>query len=68
MGAKLPVNFHDAKQATSLSRLKHDQCRWIVSEPPQKVLFCGAPAERGSWCARHARIVYQPKREDQAAR
>ena len=63
MGVKLPVDFHDVKHATSLSRLKHGQCRWIVSEPSQKVMFCGAPAEHGSWCAQHARIVYQPQLE-----
>ena len=44
MGSKLPTNSNDAKHATSLSRLKHGQCRWIISERPQKLLFCGAPA------------------------
>ena len=53
MGSKLPTDSNDAKHATSLSRLKHGQCRWIISERPQKLLFCGAPAERGSWCAQH---------------
>jgi hypothetical protein len=68
MGAKLPTDLHDAKHATSLSRLKHGQCRWIVSERPQRLLFCGAPSERGSWCAQHARIVYQSRSEERSIR
>ena len=68
MGTKLPTDFGDLKHATSLSRLKHGQCRWIVKEHPQKVLFCGAPVERGSWCAQHARIVYQPQRQAERER
>jgi hypothetical protein len=59
MEGKLPTDSNDAKHTTSLSRLKHGQCRWIISERPQKLLFCAAPAERGSWCTQHARIVYQ---------
>jgi hypothetical protein len=68
MGSKLPTDSNDAKHATSLSRLKHGQCRWIISERPQKLLFCGAPAERGSWCAQHARIVYQLPKGDRSIR
>jgi hypothetical protein len=67
MGVKLPTNLHDGQHATPLNRLRHDQCRWILSEHPQKALFCGAPVERGSWCGEHSRIVYAPRRDDHSS-
>jgi len=44
--------------ATSLRRLAFGQCRWVLSTPPQKTLYCGAPAKDDRWCAWHRRIVY----------
>jgi hypothetical protein len=32
-------------------------CQWITGRKPWR--FCDAPAERGAWCAKHHRIVYQ---------
>jgi hypothetical protein len=44
--------------ATSLRKLALGQCRWVLSTPPDKTIYCGAPAKEGSWCAWHRRIVY----------
>ena len=44
--------------ATSLRRLAFGQCRWVLSTPPQRTLYCGAPAKDDRWCAWHRRIVY----------
>ena len=49
----------DRKHAVSLMRIRHAQCRFIISEPAQKPIFCGAPTDRGSWCPWHRRIVYR---------
>jgi hypothetical protein len=41
----------------SLIELKAGVCRWMVGADS----YCGAPAPVGSsWCARHAKIVYEP--------
>jgi hypothetical protein len=57
----------DRKQAVSLMRLRQAQCRFIVSAPGQKAMFCGEATNGGSWCAWHRSIVYRsehlPKHE-----
>jgi hypothetical protein len=40
----------DRKHAVSLMRIRQAQCRFIISEPAQKPIFCGAPTDGGSWC------------------
>ena len=49
----------DRKHAVSLMRIRHAQCRFIISEPAQKPIFCGAPTKGCSWCAWHRSIVYR---------
>jgi hypothetical protein len=49
----------DRKHAVSLMRIGHAQCRFIISEPQQKPIFCGAPTNGCSWCAWHRGIVYR---------
>jgi hypothetical protein len=48
-------------------RLRQAQCRFIVSAPEQKAMFCGEATNGGSWCAWHRSIVYRsehlPKHE-----
>jgi hypothetical protein len=43
------------------------QCRFIISAPEQKAMFCGEATNGGSWCAWHRSIVYRsehlPKHE-----
>ena len=46
------------RYATSLRKLASGQCRWVLSTPPDKTMYCGAPTNDGSWCAWHRRIVY----------
>ena len=57
----------DRKHAVSLMRLRQAQCRFIVSAPEQKAMFCGDATNGGSWCAWHRSIVYRsehlPKHE-----
>jgi hypothetical protein len=50
----------DRKHAVSLMRLKRAQCRFIVSAPEQKPMFCGEATNGSSWCAWHRSIVYRP--------
>jgi hypothetical protein len=42
----------------SLMKIGEGRCRWIVNEPPERALCCGAPACAGSWCAFHRDLVY----------
>jgi hypothetical protein len=37
-----------------------DQCRYTVSAPGERHMFCGATVVQGcSWCSRHARVVFR---------
>ena len=47
--------------ATSLRKLASGQCRWVLSTPPDKTIYCGAPTKGGSWCAWHQLIVYDER-------
>ena len=59
MGSTLaPKPASDRKHAVSLMRLRQAQCRFIISAPEQKPMFCGEATNGGSWCAWHRRIVY----------
>src|SRR5215207_1932192 len=49
----------DRKHAVSLMRIGPAQCRFIISEPAKKPIFCGAPTNGCSWCAWHRGIVYR---------
>ena len=63
MGSTItPTPAPDRKQAVSLMRLKRAQCRFVVSAPEQKPMFCGEATNGGSWCARHRSIVYRDER------
>lgn len=38
-------------------------CKFIVGEPNDRAICCGAPVSDGkSWCAFHRRIVFEPSR------
>ena len=59
MGSTL-APARERKQAVSLMRLRQAQCRFIISAPEQKPMFCGeATTNSGSWCAWHRSIVYR---------
>ena len=46
------VSVHDERGSA--------QCRFIISAPEQKPMFCGeATTNGGSWCAWHRSIVYR---------
>lgn len=41
--------------------LTSESCRYVVNDGrPEQFIFCGAPQERGSYCAEHAAICYMP--------
>ena len=45
----------------SILDLKHDSCRWPLGDPLLETFaYCGSVATRGSYCAGHAAIGYQP--------
>jgi hypothetical protein len=55
-----PTPAPDRKQAVSLMRLRQAQCRFIISAPEQKPMFCAeATTNGGSWCAWQRSIVYR---------
>ena len=55
-----PKPAPDRKHAVSLMRLRQAQCRFIISAPEQKPMFCGEATTNGSsWCAWHRSIVYR---------
>ena len=54
-----PTPAPDRKHAVSLMRLRQAQCRFIISAPEQKPMFCGEATNGGSWCAWHRSIVYR---------
>nr|WP_281407890.1 hypothetical protein [Methylobacterium sp. WL69] len=38
-------------------------CKFIIGEPNDRAVCCGAPVSDGkSWCAFHRRIVFEPAR------
>ncbi len=38
-------------------------CKYIIGEPNDRAICCGAPVADGkSWCAYHRRIVFEPTR------
>lgn len=38
-------------------------CKFIIGEPDDRAVCCGAPAPDGkSWCAFHRKIVFEPSR------
>lgn len=38
-------------------------CKYIIGEPDDQAVCCGAPVPDGkSWCAFHRRIVFEPSR------
>ena len=41
MGSTLATPAPDRKHAVSLMRLRQAQCRFIISAPEQKPMFCG---------------------------
>jgi GcrA cell cycle regulator len=42
-------------------KLKPHSCRYVVNDSrPENFIFCGAPQERGSYCAEHAAICFIP--------
>jgi len=57
-----PTSAPDRKHAVSLMRLRQAQCRFIISAPEQKPLFCGEVTNGGSWCAWHRSVVYREER------
>ena len=47
MGSTLaPTPAPERKHAVSLMRLRQAQCRFIISAPEQKPMFCGEADER----------------------
>jgi hypothetical protein len=48
--------------AVELIKAGFAQCRYIVSEPSQAAICCGAPTDGGSWCGWHRKIVYEAAR------
>ena len=57
----------DRKHAVSLMRIGRAQCRFIISGPEEKPMFCGAPTNRCSWCASHRSVVYRHEKLSIAA-
>ena len=57
--ALTPTPAPDRKHAVSLMRLRQAQCRFIISAPEQKPMFCAEVTNGGSWCAWHRSIVYR---------
>ena len=53
-----------AQAPAELSEADFRGCRWIENEPVplRRGMFCGAPTFRGSWCARHHKVVWNYKR------
>lgn len=51
-----------------IDALESHHCRFIANEDPAEPLYCGHTVERGSYCAHHRVIVYQPHDERMGAR
>ncbi len=37
-------------------------CRYIIGNPSENAICCGAPTDGGSWCSWHRRIVFEPRK------
>jgi hypothetical protein len=57
-------NDEAARHHTPLPSIGPRCCRYIVSDDTRDAICCGAPttSELSSWCAYHARLVYEPRR------
>ena len=53
----------DPTRRTTLLEARANQCRFIVSEELKEAVCCGSQttSELSSWCAYHARLVYEPR-------
>lgn len=54
--ADLPVDI--CPHRISLLSASADQCKWPAADDGSAILVCGDPVFSGSWCHRHAVIVY----------
>lgn len=53
---------HDEVGSAVLTALQPHMCRWPFGDPTSNSFrFCGATADGGSYCGRHAAVAYQPK-------
>jgi len=44
----------------TLADLQPNQCRYPLGGPKERAIyFCGEPADGGSWCQEHRRVVFQ---------
>ena len=51
------------RHPTPLLSIGPRRCRFIASDSTRDAICCGAPtiSELSSWCAGHARLVYEPR-------
>jgi hypothetical protein len=51
------------RHQTPLLSIGPRRCRFIVSDSTRDAICCGAPtiSDMSSWCAGHARLVYEPR-------
>jgi hypothetical protein len=51
------------RHQTPLLSIGPRRCRFIVSDSTRDAICCGAPtiSDLSSWCAGHARLVYEPR-------
>ena len=61
-----PLTTEEREQAVTLMGLTPRTCRWPLGDPASPdFLFCGAlPAPDCPYCARHARLAYQPRTKE----
>lgn len=58
-----PTSVPDGTAGCGLMDLTWRSCRWIDGDPSGQHSYCAQTKVRGSYCARHAAMAYQPPAE-----
>tara|TARA_B100000678_G_scaffold291630_1_gene310060 strand:- start:2738 stop:3265 length:528 start_codon:yes stop_codon:yes gene_type:complete len=66
--ARAPEPLEPAKLANgdfaSVLNIRETMCKWPIGDPMDKdFAFCGRAASGGPYCAEHAKVAFQPKKQ-----
>ena len=60
-------DFVEPKNGLTILTLRRNSCRFIVREDDTPI-YCGAPKERGPYCAAHYKVCYVPVKKAMQAK
>lgn len=57
---KSPSVIHSTNLDNQTTRLKADNCRFILNDDTSQPVYCCEPIDRRSYCKQHADLCYMP--------